>query len=207
MKNATLAQGNEVLNLILRKEVSSTKVQNLLETGILSDLLEAEDLRKVNRDVIRIAVGLHKLAPKIIELDTLTLPEQDVSLTERIDAGEYNFMYSTCRLTPENFPITLGAVKRSLVLAHFGYPIAKDSVKKWADNNGYALAKTEDLLAVGSHPRYRYLQGKFPIVCLDNFRSLYLDLDDFDGRSLIQSQRICEWDEPCRFLLVRKEAA
>lgn len=52
MKDATLAQGNQVLNLILQKKVSSEVVQQLLESGLLSDLLET-DLTKLERKDFR----------------------------------------------------------------------------------------------------------------------------------------------------------
>lgn len=48
MKDATLAQGNQVLSLILQKKKSAKKIQDLLASGLLSDLLDA-DPRLVKR--------------------------------------------------------------------------------------------------------------------------------------------------------------
>lgn len=42
MKKATLAQGNQVLSLILQKNLSSERLQRLLASGLLSDLLDVD---------------------------------------------------------------------------------------------------------------------------------------------------------------------
>lgn len=57
MKEATLAQGNQVLNLILQKKASSEKIQKLIASGLLSDLLDA-DLDRVERLGFRKILGL-----------------------------------------------------------------------------------------------------------------------------------------------------
>ncbi|MBI2024966.1 MAG: hypothetical protein HYT03_02695 [Candidatus Harrisonbacteria bacterium] len=58
MKDATLAQGNQVLNLILQKQTPAKQLQDLLESGLLSDLLCA-NLQGVNREEFRRVCG-HK---------------------------------------------------------------------------------------------------------------------------------------------------
>ena len=109
------------------------------------------------------------------------------------------------------FPLTLPAGPRDLVLVHFKERVTNERVVQWADENDYEVALIDDLLAVGSHPKYRELQHKFYIIqlgssavvdgrgrhvaCLygcNTERSLYLDWYDDD------------WHDNCRFLLVRK---
>ena len=54
--DATLAQGNQVINLILQKRVSDSQLQELFESGLLADLLGAY-LEGVDRNAVRIALG------------------------------------------------------------------------------------------------------------------------------------------------------
>jgi len=48
MKDATLAQGNQLMNLILQKKMSAQRFQELFASGFFSDLLNV-DLKLVNR--------------------------------------------------------------------------------------------------------------------------------------------------------------
>ena len=57
MKNITLAQGNQVLNLILQKDVPCEQLQELLASGLLSDLLDA-NIQQVDRKKFREVLGL-----------------------------------------------------------------------------------------------------------------------------------------------------
>ena len=57
MKNVTLAQGNQVLNLILQKDVPCEQLQELLASGLLSDLLDA-NIQQVDRVKFREVLGL-----------------------------------------------------------------------------------------------------------------------------------------------------
>lgn len=57
MKVATLAQGNQVLSLILQKKMPAEQLQELIESGFLSDLLDA-NIEEVNRQEFRATVGL-----------------------------------------------------------------------------------------------------------------------------------------------------
>ena len=59
MKNANLAQGNQVLNLILQKQTSVKQLQALIESGLLSDLLDA-NVEEVDRDKFREVIGFKK---------------------------------------------------------------------------------------------------------------------------------------------------
>lgn len=64
MEKATLAQGNQILNLILQKKIPSEQVQRVLESGLLSDILDAnlEFFDELRRDDIRRILGLCPLS-------------------------------------------------------------------------------------------------------------------------------------------------
>ncbi len=64
MKDATLAQGNQVLNLILQKQTPAEQLQTLIQSGLLSDLLDA-NVEEVNRDKFREVIGLR--GPKVLK--------------------------------------------------------------------------------------------------------------------------------------------
>jgi hypothetical protein len=61
MKNATLEQGTKVLTLISQKETPCEQLQNLLASGLLTDLLDA-NVVEVNRDAFRKVIGLKPLS-------------------------------------------------------------------------------------------------------------------------------------------------
>ena len=86
MKDPTLAQGNQVLSLILQKIQSSSQLQFLFASGILSDLLEV-DARGVNRGNFRIFLGLDK--PKkekfMHRIAIRNLPAEDETIKEIVD--------------------------------------------------------------------------------------------------------------------------
>ena len=59
MKDATLKQGNQVLTLILQKDLPSEKLQALIESGLLSDLLDA-NIGTVDREKFQEVLGLRE---------------------------------------------------------------------------------------------------------------------------------------------------
>ena len=62
-KKATLRQGNQVLNLILQADVSSEQLQQLIERGLLADLLSA-NLSQVERSAFQgFLISQHLTAP------------------------------------------------------------------------------------------------------------------------------------------------
>ncbi|OGN14800.1 MAG: hypothetical protein A3J47_00270 [Candidatus Yanofskybacteria bacterium RIFCSPHIGHO2_02_FULL_43_22] len=54
---ATLAQGNQVLNLVLQSKIPSEQLQDVLDSGVLSDVLHA-NVALVDRDKLREVLGL-----------------------------------------------------------------------------------------------------------------------------------------------------
>ena len=57
MKNVTLKQGNQVLNLILQKDIPCEQLQELLASGLLSDLLDA-NIQQIDRVKFRKVLDL-----------------------------------------------------------------------------------------------------------------------------------------------------
>lgn len=208
MNLTTLGQGAKVIELILQKETPAEQMQDLLKSGLLADLLDA-NVGSVNREDFRKLLGLGKLMPDIMELAGIILPNQSVTYGDRIAAGGYDWKDGD--ITEKRFPVTLPAGPRNLVLVHFNKVMSTQKVEAWAKENGYEFALFDDLLAVGSHPDYKELQRQFPIIqlgssarvcgdrsvpCLDrNDAGRYLDLRWYDDDG---------WNDSCRFLLVRK---
>lgn len=100
MKNATLGQGIKILSLVEQKEVPREQLQELLASGLLADLLDA-DVDAIDRDAFRKIVGLKHLnsslltvgyimAPSLINLRVDTHPDRkdvatiDLSRVERV---------------------------------------------------------------------------------------------------------------------------
>lgn len=206
MSIATLSQGQQILNLVTQKKVSSEHLQRLLEGGFLADLLDANG--NLERESFRMFLGLGQLMPSLTELKGIILPGKDCSLTSRIKDGGYDWKNDD--ITEKRFPLTLAAGPRPLVLAHFNKVMTSPQVEEWATENGYEVALIDDLLAVGSHSEYKELQRQFPIIALGS--STVFDGERYvPGLGRNDSKRDLdlgwygnEWHGYCRFLLVRK---
>jgi hypothetical protein len=212
VNKATYRQAQHVLKIVGQQELSGKQLQSLLVSGLFTDILEAaatDGFAKLHRDTVRVALGLPKLTPDrdIIELGELTVGEK-ATTEEMVRAGEYN--YANEYITTANFPITSRG-PRKLYLVHFKKDMESEQVEAAVAAMGdKELAKTEDLLAVGAHPKHKELQREFPIVCLGSSAVLGgprsvpalsrwdvrrgLSLRCYDGR----------WSGRCRFLLVGK---
>jgi hypothetical protein len=207
MNLTTLGQGAKVLELILQKEVPVEQMQELLKSGLLADLLDA-DVGNVNREDFRQLLGLSRLMPDIMELKGIVLPEQSVTYGDRIAAAGYDWKDDA--ITEKLFPLTLPAGPRNLVLVHFNKVMRTKTVEAWVKENGYELALFDDLLAVGSHSEYKELQRQFPIIQLGSStevggrRSVPGLFRDGSRRGLSIGWCGDGWTGRCRFLLVRK---
>jgi len=82
MKTATLKQSTEVLKLILEKEISDEQLQWMLESGALSDLLDANP-DGYDRDAYRKFLGLNLLNPLLIPVDTVAVPATAILFVAR----------------------------------------------------------------------------------------------------------------------------
>lgn len=207
MNLTTLGQGVKVMELILQKEVPAEQMQDLLQSGLLADLLDA-NIGSVNREDFRKLLGLGKVMPDLMELTGIVLPELSVTYGDRIAAGGYDWKDDV--ITEKRFPLTLPAGPRNLVLVHFNKVMTSQKVEVWAADNGYEVALFDDLLAVGSHPEYKELQRQFPIIQLGSSaevrggRRVPSLSRGGAGRSLCLDWYGFDWFEDCRFLLVRK---
>jgi len=210
MNLATLGQGAKVLELILQKGTPAEQMQDLLQSGLLADLLDA-NVDSVNREDFRTLLGLAKLFPDpvVTELPGITLPDQSVTYGDRIAAGGYD--WEDDDITEQRFLLTLPAGPRNLVLAHFNKVMNTQEVEQWGKENGYELALFDDLLAVGSHPEYKKLQRQFPIIQLGSSAEVSgsrcvpcLDESDAERRLCLSWCNDTDWNDDCRFLLVRK---
>lgn len=210
MQKATYWQAQHVLKIVGQQELSGKQLQSLLVSGLFTDILEAvatDGFAKLHRDTVRVALGLPKLTPDsdIIELGELTVSDK-ATTEEMVRAGAYN--YANENITTANFPITRRG-PRKLYLVHYKKDMdIKEVEAAVAAMGDKELAKTEDLLAVGAHPKHKELQREFPIICLGSSAML-------DGRRLVpylcgwhDERRLdlrydgSRWNGSCRFLLV-----
>lgn len=210
MQKATYRQAQQVLKFVGQQELSGKQLQSLLVSGLFTDILEAaatDGFAKLHRDTVRVALGLPKLTPDpdIIELGELTVGEK--ATTEvLVAAGEYN--YANENITTANFPITRRG-PRKLYLVHYKKDMDTEEVEAAVAAMGdKELAKVENLLAVGAHPKHKKLQQEFPIICLGSSAVLYGTrnvpcLDGWGGRRKLDLYYYdYGWDDDCRFLLV-----
>lgn len=210
MSIATLAQGQQVLNLVVQKKVPSDRLQRLLEGGFLADLMEANG--NLNRDEFRSFLKLGKLHPDLMELPGIVIPE-DATIASLKTAGEYDDQsdYAKQYITDEHFTVTVTGSRR-LCLAHFNKVVTSQHVEEVAEEMGYTVALVEDLLSVGAHSEYRELQRQFPIIALGS--SAVVGGDRYvpylgrwaDGRCLDLGWYGRGWSDVCRFLLVGDSA-
>lgn len=212
MQKATYRQTQQVLKFVGQQELSGKQLQSLLVSGLFTDILEAattDGFVTLHRDTVRVALGLPKLTPDpdIIELGELTVGEK-ATTEEMVRAGEYN--YANENITTANFPITRRG-QRKLYLVHYKKDMDTKEVEAAVAAMGdKELAKVEDLLAVGAHPKHKELQREFPIICLGSSAVLggprsVPCLSGWHGRrKLILYCYGSRWSDICRFLLVGK---
>lgn len=212
MKEATLAQASHLLTMIKQKGVPAEQLQDLFESGLLADLLDA-NVDEVKRDEFRKVLGLTP-----VEMQMLVPVGYD-TLEQMIAAGYYDKVDSD--ITPERFPLSgESESKRNLVaeLIHLNRVVRSKKVVTELDKMGLRPGKIEELLAFGA--TFPDLQRKFPIVALGS--SCLIDtgknrLEDFVARlDSHHSQRVLDldrWTDSCwgdgwtteyRFLAFRK---
>lgn len=177
-----------------------------METGLLADLLEASNIRSVNRDEFRKLIGLGPVLPEVIILPI----DYNKSLEQMIFVGNYDS--KSDRLTDKRFSI----VGKGIVEYEFCYicpnrtvssETATHLIKNECMENPWEPAKTEHLLAYGEV--FPEEQRRFPIVALgsggvhDNRDVPYI----YGNESKRYLNLICwnvVWDRIYRFLAVRK---
>jgi hypothetical protein len=205
MKDATLAQGNQMLNLILQKRTPSEQLQRLMGSGLFSDLLEANLENGVDRNAFRSVIGLKPL--NTFDAFVVTV-NYGLTTEDAIEAGNYDWKNNN--ITSKNFPSKRkGTVDIEIILVHFNHPIYSDEAIKKLDEQGLRSAELPELLAFGA--KYPDIQRDFPVIALGSVwqgpggdrdcTSLY---GRGSGRGLSLSWLDDGWDDYCRFAAVRK---
>ena len=130
----------------------------------------------------------------------------DLSIAELVNMSKLDDTNEN--ITTANFPITRRG-PRKLYLVHYKKDVDTKEVEAAVAAMGdKELAKTEDLLAVGAHPKHKELQREFPIICLGSSAVLYGARNVpclrgwSDGRRLGLFYYGSGWAGRCRFLLV-----
>lgn len=201
MKTATLAQSVQVLDLVRAKETSLEKLQTTLESGLLSDLLDA-DVAEVDRDKFRAFLGLSPVK-------FTTTVDCGMTLEQMIAAGNYDWVNPD--ITPERFPIK-GTTRREEEpeLVHFNRDISSDDAIAELDKRNMEPADIVDLLAFGA--KYPDIQRKFPVVALGSvagvhgYRAVACLGRSGAGRGLSLYWFGGGWSGHCRFLARRKRS-
>lgn len=207
MEEATLKQAGKVLELIAQKEVPKEQLQEILGSGLLSDLLDA-NVDSVNRDIFRESIGLKPLGV-YATITGYTIPiNYDRSVEEGIKAGKYDWKNSD--ITSEHFPSQeIGTIEGPVELFHFSKDMETDGVLAELDKKGYRAATLKELLALGE--KCPDLQREFSIIALGSvWRNPYggrhcacLDRGG-SGRRLNLGWIGNRWSDLCRFAAVRK---
>ena len=143
MKDATLAQGNQMLNLILQKQTPSEQLQRLMGSGLFSDLLEANLENGIDRNAFRVLIGL-----KPINAFHLTV-NYDLNVEAAVKAGNYD--WTNKDISSKNFPSKRkGTADVELILVHFNRYVESDEAIRELDKQGLRPAELPELLAFGA---------------------------------------------------------
>ncbi len=202
MKDATLAQGNQVTNLILQKQTPSEQLQKLLESGLLSDLLDANLEGGIDRNAFRRLIGL---IPNSYPVQV----NYDLSVEAAIRAGKYDWKNEN--ITSANFPPTRqGTMDLDIILVHYGRDMQDEEIDKDLERQGLRDAELPELLALGA--KYPDLQRQFPIIARgsvwlfpsDGDRGVPYLRKDGGGRGLNLGWLGGRWGSDYRFAAVRK---
>ncbi len=198
-KGATLKQAEKILSLFT--ETPMDQLQNILESGLLTDLRDG-NFDGVNRNAFRQVIGLKPLNIYPLSVD------YNRSIEEGIKAGKYDWFNND--ITSSHFPSEETGIKEvPLDLIHFGKDKTTDEVLSELDKTGMRPVTLKELLALSEkHPD---LQREFPIIALG---SVWQDpgggrcCADLDGSGSERGLGLCwvggRWDDGCRFAAVRK---
>lgn len=207
MKKATLGNGVKILQLISQKETPGDQVQRVVESGLLSDILDA-NLASVDRDMVRQALGLNPIGIRATITSYPMSINYDRSVEDGIKAGNYDWKNDD--ITSEHFPSQETGTKEATVeLFHYGKDMDTDEILTDLDKQGYREATLKELLALGE--KYPNLQREFPIIALgsiwqlrDGYRYCSYLFRRSSKRYLHLNWIGDRWYAHCRFAAVRK---
>ncbi|MEE8131502.1 MAG: hypothetical protein V3T98_00400 [Candidatus Paceibacterota bacterium] len=202
MKDVTLAQGNQVLNLILQKKIPTEQLQKLLASGLVSDLLDANLENGVDRNVFRRLIGLMPLNTFIVTVN------YDLSVEEAVKAGKYDS--SNNNIMTKNFSSNRrGKTEAEITLIHFDSCMESEDVIREIDKQGFRLAELLELLAFGA--KYPDVQRDFPIVALGSAWQIPDGVRRMPCLGRVAGERVLDlgwfgsgWRSDVRFAVLRK---
>lgn len=201
MKDATLKQAGKILEIIGQKETSCEQLQEILTSGLLADLLDA-NVDGIDRNAFRKFVGLKPLNAYSLIIN------YDLSVEKAIKAGKYDWVNSD--ITSDHFPsMETGEKEVSIELIYFGRDMGTDDVLRELDKMSLRPANLKELLALGE--KFPDIQREFPIIALGSvwrdrygYRGCAFLLRGGSMRSLSLDWLLVRWREFCRFAAVRK---
>jgi len=212
MKEATLTQALHLLKLASDQGVSEKHLQDLINLGVISDVLRANP-ENVDRDALRAACRLKRARrkrSKKAEKDIFPVTiDHTRPIKQMIANGDYDWVNDD--ITEEHFPRekTKGKEKVDLELIHFNKSISSDNAIAELKKLGMRPATLPELLAFGA--AYTNKQREFPIVALGSAWRVWYDSRSVPclwsgsvGRYLDLGWLGGGWRESYRFLAVRE---
>ena len=191
MKYATLAQGSQVANLIVQKKVSAERLQALLETGLLADLLDI-DASEVNRNSLRMALGL-----PTEDLYEISLRANDTFATLY---GRGRWDSDDISIFPEYHHISVGRDDSALIeIVRFGVELTPEQAAERGRRQGLVQPTPEQVLAFGAdhHCRFR-MAVIFPHEPVDGYvLAIGTNVRNFRYLTKIEAEFVaaphCQW--------------
>jgi len=225
MSRATLKQAVMLLELAQKAGDHSAlpgeqeQLNELIASGIFSDLMGMDARGKLNRPAIRQALGLGPVRAIFTYLGATLIDPEDTlqSLYNKGDYGEFNCMHI---MDPFEF-IPAPSMYRHLMLAHFRDTVVTIEDVQMAANDGDCdLGTWKDLLAFGAIDRYQALWANSCVVALGSIwtggvtgqplcPAIYRGRGKLAGSLPIRKEETnCRWDnqfnEVWSFLFVKK---
>lgn len=206
MSKPTLGQAQHLLTIISQKGVTSESLTALFESGVLSDVLDA-DLSRVDREAFRATLGLGRIVPDTFRFTVVA----GQSLEAMTTAGRYDWVNSN--ITKELFPIAdhdCGDFEGRYF--HFGRKISSEEavqrIEKEDPNNPWSRSRLPQQLSFGA--KFPEEQRKFPIVALGSVAEVEggRRVPYLDGSGSHRGLRLYgwggDWLPAVRFLAVRR---
>lgn len=183
MSTATFDQAVHALNLLRQKNVSRERLTALYESGLLSDLFEAENPQEVSRDALRKMLNLVPLKFRIVV-------DYSQSFEKMIAISGYDITdYMATFMFKDSPAQSGGSTVRELEpqLIHFDHPILSQDAA--ADlGRGMRPAIMEELFAFGA--TYPWVLKKFPIIAAG---SSCVCCGQRKAVGIISSVGVCPW--------------
>ncbi len=223
LQSATLGQGMQLLKLVDDKGLSLDELQRRINSGVISDVFDPTvNWGNVDRDTVRVALGLAKLIPDRVvpeptgievstnlEVYPTTFVPQ-LTWRQRIERCNFNWVDQDVWTYIEQFSAIEDEDPAAIdvLLRHFGKRMSSDEAEQGlATDELQPLSPARFLHLCEQHPK---LQLQFPLVCTKKIctdrdrddRVLCAGQDDDGWRGLYLVYR--NGDLLCRFPGFRK---